>query len=229
MPPRNVGSFGDDAAELRVDHLVVPQVDATVGDVTGAGPKENQVAGFRVAGANVVVSVVLGLGRPGQRLADGLFEDVLSKAGAVKGAWAVTTVNVRLPQLGLGGFQDRCVSPGPFGGSGRGGVAVALLLKVAVPDPTGCGLLAVSHVIVEVLHAVFLGDVPLLCGVPGGVRVVFQIVGLFAEGHVAGRAPQVVGPAGRALANVLGIGHATGAVNGVRGVGRSCGGEAPDG
>ena len=173
MPPGNVRGFGDDAAELGIDHLVVAQVNPTVGDVVGAGPKEDQVAGLGVLSAHVRVGVVLFLRRPWQSLADCLVEDVLREAGAVKGTRAIATVNVRLAQLRFSRLQDGRVSAVTGCGRATGrGVGVALLLQVAVPDPTGSRLTAVGDVIVEVLDAVLLDNVTLLGGVPSRVRII---------------------------------------------------------
>lgn len=84
MPPGNVGGLSHDTAKLGIDHLVVTQVDATVGDVTRAGSKKDQVAGLGVLGAHVRVGIVLLLGRPGKRLTNCLAVDVLCEAGAVE-------------------------------------------------------------------------------------------------------------------------------------------------
>lgn len=158
---------------MGINHFIVTQVDPTVRDVVGTGPEENQIARLRVLSAHVGVGIVLLLCRTRKCLANSLTVDVLCEAGTVKRTGTVGTVYVRLTQVVLGLLINGSV--GAVTGrcsTGGCGVGVALLLQVAVPDPTGRRLTPICDVVVEVLHAVLLDDVTLLGGVPGRIGIV---------------------------------------------------------
>jgi len=96
MPPRNVSGLGDDAVQLGIDHLVVAEIDSAVGDVGRTGSEENQVARLGIGRADVGVAVILLLRGPGECLPEGLAEDVLGEARAVKCAGTIATIDVWL-------------------------------------------------------------------------------------------------------------------------------------
>jgi len=105
-------------------------------------------------------------------------------------------------------------------------VRIALRRQVTVPDPARSGAATIRDIVVEIFNAILLNDVALLRCMPGGVGIIFQVVGLLAKGHVAGGPTQIVRPASRTLADITGIGHRRGADDRIGAVGVGGGAQA---
>ena len=81
---------------LRMDELVVADVDADVADVAAAGIEAEDIAGLKVAHGNAVVGLIAG--DTVERVAE-LAVHIVDKTGAVKAARTAAAPNIRRAEV----------------------------------------------------------------------------------------------------------------------------------